>query len=299
VIWDLCRRRLRSALDGLASRIDSNLTWDDLVLPAAQKAILHVLAGQLRQRSLVYEQWGFAAKSQRGLGISALFYGPSGVGKTMAAEVLAGELKLDLYHIDLSRVVSKYIGQTEANLRRVFDAAEENGAILLFDEADSLFGVRSQVKDSHDRYANIEVSYLLQRMESYRGLAILTTNMRQALDQAFLRRIRFSVEFPFPNAAQRAQIWQGVFPAATRTEGLDFERLAHLRIAGGSIRNIALNAAFLAAEGGGDQPTVRMSHLQQAAQSEYAKLERRLTPTEAEAWPAAKEDASPPVGADA
>jgi SpoVK/Ycf46/Vps4 family AAA+-type ATPase len=296
VIWDLCRRRLRSALDGLASRIDSHLTWDDLVLPPAQKETLHVLAGQLRQRSLVYGQWGFAAKSQRGLGVSALFYGSSGVGKTMAAEVLASELKLDLYHIDLSRVVSKYIGQTEANLRRVFDAAEENGAILLFDEADSLFGVRSQVKDSHDRYANIEVSYLLQRMESYRGLAILTTNMRQALDQAFLRRIRFAVEFPFPNATHRAQIWRRVFPAATRTEGLDFERLAHLRIAGGSIRNIALNAAFLAADAG--QP-VRMNHLQVAAQSEYAKLERRPTPTEAEAWPSAGEEASPPIGAGA
>ena len=201
----------------------------------------------------------------------------------MAAEVLAAELKLDLYHIDLSQVVSKYIGETEANLRRVFDAAEENGAILLFDEADSLFGVRSQVKDSHDRYANIEVSYLLQRMESYRGLAVLTTNMRQGIDQAFLRRIRFAVEFPFPDAAHRAAIWRGVFPAATRTEGLDFERLAHLRLAGGSIRNIALNAAFLAAETG--EP-VRMSHLRRAAQAEYAKLERRLTPTEAEAWPA-------------
>jgi AAA+ superfamily predicted ATPase len=294
LIWDLCRRRLRSALDGLASRIDSTLTWDDLVLPAAQKETLRVIAAQLRQRRLVYEQWGFAAKSQRGLGISALFYGPSGVGKTMAAEVLAAELKLDLYHIDLSQVISKYIGETEANLRRVFDAAEENGAILLFDEADSLFGVRSQVKDSHDRYANIEVSYLLQRMESYRGLAVLTTNMRQGIDQAFLRRIRFSVEFPFPDAAHRAAIWRGVFPGATHTEGLDFERLAHLRVAGGSIRNIALNGAFLAAETG--EP-VRMSHLRRAAQAEYAKLERRLTPTEAEAWPANDAEPSPPSGA--
>jgi AAA+ superfamily predicted ATPase len=292
VIWELCRRRLRSALDGLASRIDSTLTWDDLVLPAAQKATLRMIAAQLRQRTLVYEEWGFAAKSQRGLGISALFYGPSGVGKTMAAEVLAAELRLDLYHIDLSQVVSKYIGETEANLRRVFDAAEENGAILLFDEADSLFGVRSQVKDSHDRYANIEVSYLLQRMESYRGLAILTTNMRQGIDQAFLRRIRFSVAFPFPDAAHRAAIWRGVFPEATRTQGLDYDRLAHLRLAGGSIRNIALNAAFLAAETDGP---VRMRHLRQAAQAEYAKLERRLTPTEAEAWPANDAEDSPPL----
>jgi hypothetical protein len=292
VVWDLCRRRLRSALDGLASRIDSNLSWDDLVLPPAQKEILRGIAAQLRQRTRVYEQGGFAAKSRRGLGISALFYGASGVGKTMAAEVLAAELRLDLYHIDLSQVVSKYIGETEANLRRVFDAAEENGALLLFDEADSLFGVRSQVKDSHDRYANIEVSYLLQRMESYRGLAILTTNMRQGIDQAFLRRIRFSVEFPFPDAAHRAAIWRGVFPAATRTESLDYERLARLRLAGGSIRNIALNAAFLAAETG---EAVRMRHLRQAAQAEYAKLERRLTPTEAEAWPANDAEASPPV----
>ena len=294
VIWDLCRRRLRSALDGLASRIDSTLTWDDLVLPAAQKDTLRVIAAQLRQRNRVYEQWGFAAKSQRGLGISALFYGPSGVGKTMAAEVLAAELKLDLYHIDLSQVISKYIGETEKNLGRVFDAADENGAILLFDEADSLFGVRSQVKDSHDRYANIEVSYLLQRMESYRGLAVLTTNMRQGIDQAFLRRIRFSVEFPFPDAAHRAAIWRGVFPAATRTENLDFERLAHLRLPGGSIRNIALNGAFLAAEHG--EP-VRMDHLRRAANAEYAKLERRLTPTEAEAWPANDAEPSPPSGA--
>jgi SpoVK/Ycf46/Vps4 family AAA+-type ATPase len=217
----------------------------------------------------------------------------------MAAEVLAAELKLDLYHIDLSQVVSKYIGETEANLRRVFDAAEENGAILLFDEADSLFGVRSQVKDSHDRYANIEVSYLLQRMESYRGLAILTTNMRQGIDQAFLRRIRFSVEFPFPDATRRAEIWRGVFPAATRTEGLDFERLGRLRLAGGSIRNIALNAAFLAAESG--EP-VRMRHLRQAAQVEYTKLERRPAPTESEAWAVdARPDAgaSPPLKANA
>ena len=295
VIWDLCRRRLRSALDGLAKRIDSKLTWNDLVLPPSQKEILRVIAAQLRQRNRVDEEWGFAAKSQRGLGISALFYGPSGVGKTMAAEVLAAELKLDLYHIDLSQVVSKYIGETEANLRRVFDAAEENGAILLFDEADSLFGVRSQVKDSHDRYANIEVSYLLQRMESYRGLAILTTNMRQGIDQAFLRRIRFSVEFPFPDVSRRAAIWRGVFPAATRTEGLDFERLALLRLPGGSIRNIALNAAFLAAEAGAP---VRMRHLRQAAQAEYAKLERRLTPTESEAW-RADAGASPPFEADA
>ena len=217
----------------------------------------------------------------RGLGVSALFTGPSGTGKTMAAEVLANELRLDLYRIDLSQVVSKYIGETEKNLRRVFDAAEEGGAILLFDEADALFGKRSEVKDSHDRYANIEISYLLQRMEAYRGLAILTTNMKEALDPAFLRRIRFVVQFPFPDAGQRAEIWRRIFPAAAPTADLSVDRLARLNVAGGNIRNIALYAAFLAAEAG--EP-VRMAHLLAAARAEYAKLERPLTEAEIGGW---------------
>src|SRR5436190_12165183 len=199
----------------------------------------------------------------------------------MAAEVLANELNLDLYRIDLSALVSKYVGGTEKNLRRVFDAAEEGGAILLFDEADALFGKRSQVKDSHDRYANIEISYLLQRMEAYRGLAILTTNLKSALDQAFLRRIRFVVQFPFPDAAQRAEIWRRIFPPQTPVEGLDVERLARLNVAGGNIRNIALGAAFLAADAG--EP-VRMGHLQRAAGAEYAKLEQPLTEVETGGW---------------
>jgi SpoVK/Ycf46/Vps4 family AAA+-type ATPase len=178
-------------------------------------------------------------------------------------------------------VVSKYIGETEANLRRVFDAAEDNGAVLLFDEADSLFGARSEVKDSHDRYANIEVSYLLQRMESYRGLAILTTNMRAGIDQAFLRRLRFSIAFPFPDVAQRAEIWRKIFPRAADVRGIDADKLAKLRLAGGNIRNIALNAAFLAVNA---QEPVQMSHVRAAAEAEYAKLERRLTQAESEAW---------------
>jgi SpoVK/Ycf46/Vps4 family AAA+-type ATPase len=215
------------------------------------------------------------------LGISALFAGASGTGKTMAADVLARELRLDLYRIDLSSVVSKYIGETEKNLRRVFDAAEAGGAILLFDEADALFGKRSDVKDSHDRYANMEVSYLLQRMEAYRGLAILTTNLKDALDTAFLRRIRFIVRFPFPDATQRAEIWQRIFPSQTPTEDLDVKKLAKLNVAGGNIRNIALNAAFFAADAG--EP-VGMKHLLQAAQSEYVKLERPLTDTEVKGW---------------
>jgi SpoVK/Ycf46/Vps4 family AAA+-type ATPase len=239
------------------------------------------MSAHVRQRMTVYERWGFSGKGARGLGISALFAGESGTGKTMAAEVLAADLTLDLYRIDLSAVVSKYIGETEKNLRRVFDAAEQGGAILLFDEADALFGKRSEVKDSHDRYANIEVSYLLQRMEAYRGLAILTTNRREALDSAFLRRIRFIVRFPFPDAAQRAEIWRRIFPAATPTEQLDHAQLARLNVAGGNIRNVALNAAFLAADA--NEP-VRMTHLLRAARTEYDKLEKPLTEAEIGGW---------------
>jgi len=280
-LWDACRVRSRPRLDDLAQRIEPAAGWDDLVLPDPQRHTLREIAAHVRQRTRVYEAWGFASKGARGLGISALFAGASGTGKTMAAEVLADELRLDLYRIDLSQVVSKYIGQTEKNLRRVFDAAEEGGAILLFDEADALFGKRSEVRDSHDRYANIEVSYLLQRMESYRGLAILATNMKDALDTAFMRRIRFVVEFPFPDADQRAEIWRRIFPPDTPAEGLDTYKLARLSVAGGNIRNIALNAAFLAADAG--EP-VRMAHLSRAARSEYAKLEKPLTEAEVGGW---------------
>ena len=280
-LWNACRVQARARLDRLAQRIEPAARWDDLILPESQRQTLRDLAAHLKHRRTVYETWGFAARGSRGLGISALFAGTSGTGKTMAAEVLAAELQLDLYCIDLSQVVSKYIGETEKNLRRVFDAAEEGGAILLFDEADALFGKRSEVKDSHDRYANIEVSYLLQRMEAYRGLAILTTNMKQSLDTAFLRRIRFVVQFPFPDAAQRAEIWRRIYPSRTPTDGLHMDKLARLNVAGGNIRNIALNAAFLAADAG--EP-VRMTHLLRAARSEYAKLEKPLTDTEIGGW---------------
>jgi hypothetical protein len=280
-LWDACRAQARSRLDNLGQRIEPAATWDDLVLPEQQRQTLRDIAAHVRRRPKVYEEWGFAAKSARGLGISALFAGPSGTGKTMSAEVLANELRLDLYRIDLSQVVSKYIGETEKNLRLVFDAAEEGGAILLFDEADALFGKRSEVKDSHDRYANIEVSYLLQRMETYRGLSILTTNMKQALDTAFLRRIRFIVQFPFPDAEHRAEIWRRVFPSCTPTDGLDFERLGRLAVPGGNIRNIALNAAFLAADSG--QP-VRMWHLLRAAHTEYSKLDKTPSDAEVRGW---------------
>lgn len=281
VLWEMCRVQTRPRFAELAQRIEVAATWDDLVVPDLQRSILQEIAMHVRQRRQVYETWGFASKSNRGLGISALFAGVSGVGKTMAAEVLAGELHLDLYRIDLSMVVSKYIGETEKNLRRIFDAAEEGGAILLFDEADALFGKRSEVKDSHDRYANIEVSYLLQRMEAYQGLAILTTNMKDALDTAFLRRLRFIVQFPFPDAAQRAEIWRRIFPETAPIEGLDVEKLAQLNIAGGHIRNIALKAAFIAADAG--EP-IRMQHVLRAARHEYANLEKTLTSAETRGW---------------
>jgi len=280
-LWAACRAECRPRLDGLAQRIEPVATWDTLVLSERQSRTLRDAALHVRRRRRVYEEWGFSRLSSRGLGISALFAGESGTGKTTAAEVLANELDLDLYVIDLSRVVSKYIGETEKNLGRVFDAAEDGGVILLFDEADALFGKRSEVKDSHDRYANIEVSYLLQRMESYRGLAILTTNRKQAIDDAFLRRIRFVVTFPFPDAKDRAEIWRRAFPPATPTEGLDIDRLARLNVSGGHIRNIALHGAFLAAEEGGP---VRMRHVLDAARREYAKLERPLTSTETRGW---------------
>jgi hypothetical protein len=280
-LWEACRVQSRARLDDLAQRIEPAATWEELVLPEAQRQLLREITAHVRQRTKVYETWGFADKGERGLGISALFAGSSGTGKTMAAEVLARELSLDLYRIDLSSVVSKYIGETEKNLRRVFDSAEEGGAILLFDEADALFGKRSEVKDSHDRYANIEVSYLLQRMESYRGLAILTTNLKNALDPAFLRRLRFIVQFPFPDAIHRAEIWRRIFPANTPTHELDLSKLSRLNVAGGNIRNVALNAAFLAAEA--NEP-VRMTHLLRAARSEYAKLEKPLTDSEIGNW---------------
>jgi hypothetical protein len=280
-LWDASRARSRPRLQDLAERIEPAATWEQLVLPDESLALLRQLAGQLRHRTTVYERWGFAGCGRRGLGISALFTGPSGTGKTMAAEVLINELRLDLYRIDLSGVVSKYIGETEKNLRRVFDAAEEGGAALFFDEADALFGKRSEVKDSHDRYANIEVNYLLQRMEAYRGVAILATNLKGSLDPAFLRRIRFVVSFPIPDTGQRAEIWRRIFPAETPTEGLEPELLAQLTVAGGNIRNIAINAAFLAAA---ETTPIRMSHLLRAARTEFAKLERPLPDEEIRGW---------------
>ncbi|MEO8972505.1 MAG: ATP-binding protein [Ktedonobacteraceae bacterium] len=274
LLWESCRIVTRPRLDMLAQRLDLKATWDNLVLPPEETDMLHQIADQVAQRGKVYEEWGFAARMNRGLGINALFCGDSGVGKTMAAEVLANALHLSLYRIDLSSVVSKYIGETERNLRRLFDAAEDGGAILFFDEADALFGKRSEVKDSHDRYANIEINYLLQRIEAYEGLSILATNMKSALDTAFLRRLRFIINFPFPGFNERKSMWQKVFPPQTPVDALDYDRLARLNLVGGSIHNIALNAAFMAAQAG---TTVTMAHIFAATRVEFRKTDRQFT----------------------
>ena len=276
-LWQGAIDRTRPAMEGLAQHIEPKAGWDDLKLPDAEKNLLQQIADQVSHRGTVYEDWGFRDRMNRGLAITALFAGESGTGKTMAAEVLANHLKLPLYRIDLSAVVSKYIGETEKNLARLFDAAEQGGAILFFDEADALFGRRSEVKDSHDRYANIEVNYLLQRLESFKGLAILATNMKGALDSAFLRRIRFVVNFPFPGVAERQAIWSSVFPAQAATNALDVAKLARLALSGGSIQGIALNAAFMAARAG---VQVGMPLLLQAAREEFRKLDKPVNETD-------------------
>jgi AAA+ superfamily predicted ATPase len=270
MLWDSCRQQVRPSMDTLARRMDIRATWNDIVLPEQERQMLHQICAQVRERSRVYQEWGFGARMNRGLGITALFTGDSGVGKTMAAEAIANELRLNLYRIDLSSVVSKYIGETEKNLGRLFDAAEDGGAILFFDEADALFGKRSEVKDSHDRYSNIEVNYLLQRMESFSGLAILATNMRGALDAAFTRRLRFILHFPFPCVADRERMWKKAFPSKTPLRNLDFTRLARFNLTGGSISNAAINAAFLAAP---KAAHVNMSHVLLAIRQEMLKLD--------------------------
>jgi hypothetical protein len=269
-LWEACLRATEPHPGSLAQRITPQMRWEQLVLPEDELDLLRSLSSQVRRRARVYDDWGFRTVMSRGFGITALFAGPSGTGKTMAAEVIANHLRLGLYRIDLSAVVSKYIGETEKNLRKLFDEFEAGGALLFFDEADALFGKRTAVRDSHDRYANIEVNYLLQRMESYRGLAILATNTKGALDPAFLRRLRFIVDFPFPDAEQRRRIWTGALPKQTPCErGLELDRLARLNLSGGSIHNVALDAAFRAAEAG---TKVTMPLLLAAARSEFRKL---------------------------
>ena len=279
----IARSKASRALETLAERIVPQATWDDLVLPDAQMAQLRQLAQFKAHRDQVLGDWGFRAKSSRGLALTALFSGPSGTGKTMAAEILARELgpeedALDLFRIDLSAVVSKYIGETEKNLGRLFDAAEAAGAVLIFDEGEALFAKRSaDVKDSLDRHSNAETAYLLQRLEAYTGIAIVTTNLKASVDDAFLRRFRAVIEFSFPSAELRADIWRAVFPKTTPVEGLDYQALSRLAVSGGFIRSIALTAAFLAAQAG---TPVTMAHLERATRQEYGKLGKPLSEAE-------------------
>ena len=273
-LWALALDETRMRVDALAQRIESKAKWDDLVLPPAEKALLQQIAAHVAGRGVVYDDWGFREQTARGLGISALFAGESGTGKTMAAEVLANELGLILHRIDLSAVLSKWVGVTEQNLQQLFNAADDASGILFFDEADALFGKRTEVQHSQDRFANIEINFLLQRLESYRGLAILATNMKSAIDPAFLRRLRFIVNFPFPGHAERREIWTRAFPSATPTEGLDVDRLAKLPLSGASVRSVALSAAFIAAQ---RHTAVTMPIVLEAARTEVRKLDKPVT----------------------
>ncbi|CAN5732925.1 hypothetical protein BH11MYX3_BH11MYX3_19040 [soil metagenome] len=265
------RARMGDELGTLATRIDWRQTWDDLVLPVDQFEQIIELVARVRHRSTVLETWGFGAKIGKGHGLTALFSGPPGTGKTMVAGLIASELGLDLYQVDLSKVVSKYIGETEKQLAALFDAAETGHAILLFDEADSLFGKRTEVKSSNDRYANLEVNYLLQRLETFTGIALLTTNHETAIDEAFRRRLALHVRFPLPEEEQREQLWRAMLPpTAPVNKDLDLGRLAReLEMSGGYIKNAVLRAAYLAAEAG---TAISMQHLQKSARSEYEAL---------------------------
>ena len=253
-LYSACRLQSNRKLATLAQKIAPHYKWNDIVLPSDRLEQLKEICNYVKYRSMVYDKWGFDRKLSMGKGLNALFAGPSGTGKTMAADIMAGELGLDLYKIDLSAVVSKFIGETEKNLARIFAEAETNNAILFFNEADALFGRRSEVRDSHDRYTNIEISYLLQKMEEYQGVVILATNLRKNMDDAFVRRMHFTIEFPFPTENDRRCIWERIWPDDTpRTPDLDLDFMAgSFEVAGGNIRNIALAAAFLAADDGGE-----------------------------------------------
>jgi len=271
-----CRQQSRHKLNTLARKIDPKYRWEDIILPRDQMEQLREICYHVKHHYTVYDDWGFNHKLSLGKGLNVLFAGPSGTGKTMAAEIIAHELGLDLYKIDLSAVVSKYIGETEKNLDRIFYEGQTSNAILFFDEADALFGKRSEVRDSHDRYANVEIAYLLQKMDEYDGIVILATNLRKNMDDAFARRMHFSIEFPVPDASDRYRIWKGIFPPeAPLSNDADINFMAlQFKITGGNIKNIALGAAFLAAEDGG---CIRTEDLIRATKREYQKLGRLCT----------------------
>jgi len=266
-----CRAQAQHRLGALARKVETRHRWEDIVLAPQQSATLLQMAATVRQRPTVYGDWGFDQKLAMGKGVIALFTGPPGTGKTMAAGILARELSLDLYKVEISSVVSKYIGETEKNLEQIFSEAQDSDAVLFFDEADALFGKRSDVSDARDRYANIEIAYLLQRTEEYDGMVILASNLRNNIDEAFVRRLHFAVEFPFPEETERLSIWRRGFPdRAPRDPDLDLPFLARqFKLAGGSIRNATLAAAFLAAEEG---VNIGMRHLVLGVAHELQKI---------------------------
>jgi AAA+ superfamily predicted ATPase len=272
-LFAAARAHSNPRLGSLARKIEPRYSWHDIVLPEDQLDMLREIVATVRGRPLVLDEWGVGQKLASSAGVTILFSGPPGTGKTMAAEIIAQELGLDLYKIDLSSIVSKYIGETEKNLERIFNEAQSSNAILFFDEADAIFGKRSEVKDAHDRYANIEVSYLLQRMEMYDGVTMLATNLRANLDEAFTRRLQFAVDFPFPDRHYRLRIWETLFPPQVPHEpDLDFEPLARrFKLAGGNIRNILVSAAYLAAA---DGRVVTMKHLLHGTRRELQKMGR-------------------------
>jgi SpoVK/Ycf46/Vps4 family AAA+-type ATPase len=257
----------------MARKIVPRYGWNDIILPDDQRTMLREIVATVRGRPQVLEEWGVGRKLASSAGVTVLFAGPPGTGKTMGAEIIAAELGLDLYKIDLSTIISKYIGETEKNLEKIFGEAQSSNAILFFDEADAIFGKRSEVKDAHDRYANVEVSYLLQRMEAYDGVTILATNLRANLDEAFTRRLQFAVDFPFPERADRLRIWETLFPPdVPRDKELDFDLLARrFKLAGGNIRNIIVSAAYLAAS---DGERVTMEYLLHGTRRELQKMGR-------------------------
>jgi hypothetical protein len=271
VLWDACRAEAEEKPSGVAKRVDTPYRLGDLVAPERTCELLKEALAQVRYRPCVIDEWGFAAKHANVTNLCVLLHGPPGTGKTMAASIVANELALPLYRVDISAVLSKYIGETEKNIAQLFDWAESMNVVLFLDECESLFSKRTETKDSHDRFANMQVGFVLQRIESYSGLVILATNLMGNMDKAFMRRFRFIIEFPSPTSEERLRLWRHIFPDKVRLDAdVDFELLAEkASISGGYIRNAAISAAFLAAQDGG---TVKMAHLVKSVAREYQKL---------------------------
>lgn len=294
LLHEAARLQSQTRLGSLAGKVATKHGWDDLVLPADSLKSLKEIAAAIHTRHVVYADWGFARRIANGTGLKVLFAGASGTGKTMAAGVIAREVGLELYRIDLSGVVSKYIGETEKNLDRIFSTARAGNAILFFDEADAVFGKRSDVKDAHDRYANIETAYLLQKVEEHDGVVILASNLKRNIDEAFARRMHYVVDFPQPDIAQRERLWRGMFPAeAPLADDIDFDFLARgFELAGGDIRNVVLDAAFLAAN---DSHRIGMPQLVQALARQWTKQGRHPSPADFQRYYPMLREESPPV----